>query len=153
MERVVDTTIMAQQHETAGSVNHEPKLSEGDKRERNRYLKEFIPPMATYGVVLALVLTFVDENSPSAKFWVLLPVLPMLGVGVAIFRSLQRADEYARQLQVESMAIGFGAACLGCLIFGFLGVAGVALTWSPWVIFGVAMAAWGVSLGIRGGSD
>jgi hypothetical protein len=153
MESVIDNECMAQQHETAGAVKQEPKLSERDKREAKRYLREFLPPMVTYGLVLAAVMIFVDQDSPSAKFWILLPVLPMIGVAVAVYRSLQRADEYARLLQVESMALGFGAACLGCLVFGFLGVAGVALTWSPWVIFGAAMATWGISLGVRGGAD
>ncbi len=138
-------------HSSGGPEMVEPPYSEGDIRQRNRYLREFLPAMTAYGLVLALVLSQVDESSTWAPFWYVLPVVPMIGVAVAVYRSVRRSDEYARLLQLESMALGFGAAIIASLVFGFLGVVEVGLGWGPWVIFGVAMATWGISLGLRGG--
>ncbi len=36
-----------------------------------------------------------------ARLWVLLPVLPMIGVAVALYRAVQRADEYGRIVMLE----------------------------------------------------
>lgn len=141
---------MRKTSDTATSVAKEPKLSETDKRQRNQYLKEFGPAIASYVVVLIVVLSLVEQDTPGAKFWLLLPVVPVLGVALAIYRSLQRADEYIRLIQLEAMALGFGAAVLASVILGFLGVAGVALSYGGWLVFAAAMSTWGLALGLRG---
>lgn len=149
MTSVLDNDAMESTNRAASRVAAEPKLSEGDRRQRNQYLREFMPAMVGYGVILAGVLTFVDEDSDSAKFWILLPVLPMIAVAVSVYRSIRRADEFTRRIQTESMAVGFGAAVIASLVFAMLGVAGVASIWSGWIIFSVAMATWGVTVGLR----
>ena len=98
-------------------------------------------------------MALVDESSPSAKYWLLLPIVPLLGVMVAVYRSLQRCDEYSRLVQLEAMSVGFAAALVTSLIFGFLGVAGVSTTYAGFVVFGAAMGTWGLTLGLRGIRD
>lgn len=127
----------------------EPKWSETDKRERNRYLREFLPAMAAYAIILTIVISLVDEDTAGARFWILLPVLPMVAAALAVYRSVQRADEYSRLIQLESLALGFGVMIIASLVFGFLGVVGVALTYSGWLIFSAGMVTWGVTLGLR----
>lgn len=131
-------------------TDEERKYSTTDIRHRNIYLREFLPAMVGYGIVLAVVLSVVDENTSGARVWILLPVVPLALVAVAVYRSVQRADEYSRLLQLESMALGFGASILTALVFGFLGVVGVALTWSGWIVFAAGMLTWGLSLAYQG---
>lgn len=125
----------------------EPIYSNQDVLARNKYLREFLPFMLAYGVVLVATLSIVDEDTPGAAAWHLLPVLPLAGAMWAYFRQLQRADEYARQLQVTAMAIGFGIMLLTSTIFGFLAIGGVVVAWSPWIIGGAGFLACFGSLG------
>ena len=85
-----------------------PRLSEEDKRQRNSYLREFIPAIALFGVLQTIVEVTVDADTSGARLWVLLPVLPMIGIAVALYRAVQRADEYGRIVMLECMALGFG---------------------------------------------
>ena len=55
-----------------------PRLSAEDKRQRDSYLREFLPAIATFGIVLTVVLNTVDENTSGARLWVVTPVVPML---------------------------------------------------------------------------
>lgn len=134
---------------STGPTADEPKWSQGDIRQRNQYLREFLPGMVAYGVILVVVLSTVDEESSWAPFALLLPVLPMVWVCIAVYRSLQRADEYTRTIQLESMALGFGAGVIASLAFGFVGMVDVGLGWGPWAIFSVAMATWGLAVTYR----
>lgn len=127
-----------------------PRLSAEDKRQRNSYLREFIPAIASFGILQAVVELTVDQNTSGARLWVLLPVLPMIGVAFALFRAVQRADEYGRIVMLECMALGFGAAMIVAMGLGFLGGLGVAWTFGGWLVFGVGMAVWSLSLLVRG---
>ncbi|MEM9890287.1 MAG: hypothetical protein AAF962_05445 [Actinomycetota bacterium] len=136
-----------------GSPGGEPKYSQGDIRQRNKYFREFLPGMVAYSIILVLVLSRVDEESASAPFLYLLPVLPMVWVAIAVYRSIRRADEYGRLLQYESMALAFGVMIITSLVFGFLGMVVDGIGWAPWVIFALGMTTWGVTLGHRSGGD
>lgn len=127
-----------------------PRLSAEDKRQRNSYLREFIPAIVTFGIVLAIVETTVDANTSGARLWVLLPVVPMIGVAVALYRAVQRADEYGRIVMLECMALGFGVSMIVAMGLGFLGGIGVAWTYGGWLVFGAGMTAWSGTLLIRG---
>ncbi len=126
-----------------------PKFSAADRRNMISYTREFVPAMVAYALILILVLTFVDQDSAAAKFWILLPIVPLLFVVAAVYRSLQRADEYGRLIQLEGMALAFGASMIAAVVFGFLGVAGVATVASGWIVFVVGMMTWGVSVSVR----
>lgn len=125
-------------------------MSAADKHQRNSYLKEFIPAILSYGILLAIVQTTVDANTSGAHFWVLLPVLPMIGVAVALYRAVQRADEYGRMVMLECMAIGFGVSMIVAMAFGYLGGIGVTPTFGAWIVFGAGMIAWTGSLLVHG---
>ena len=121
----------------------EPKFSSSEQQNNRQYLKEFIPGIVAYVVILLAVLVFVDEESKWAPLWIMAPVVPMLWVSVAVYRSYRRSDEYQRIVQAESMALSFGVAMIGSLIFGFLGMAeAVHPAVGPWVVFGLAMTTW-----------
>lgn len=125
-------------------------MSAEDKRQRDSYLREFIPAIVTFHIVLAIVLTTVDEQTSGARLWVLLPVLPMIGVAVALFRAVQRADEYGRIVMLECMALGFGASMIVAMALGFLGMIGVAWTFGGWLVFGAGMTTWSGALIVKG---
>lgn len=133
-----------------GRENRGPRLSAADKDMRNSYLREFIPAIACFGILLAIVEVTVDENTSGARLWVLLPVLPMIGIAVALYRAVQRADEYGRIVMLECMALGFGVAMIVAMGLGFLGGVGATWTYGGWVVFGAGMTAWSVALLVRG---
>lgn len=139
----------------AAGASHsgEPKFSQGDIQQRNKYLREFLPGMVAYAVLLVLVLSQVDEESSWAPVLFLLPVLPMIWVAIAVYRSIRRSDEYARLLQYESMALAFGVMVITSLAFGFVGIVVDNIGWASWVVFSLGMATWGITLGLRGGGD
>jgi hypothetical protein len=103
--------------------------------------------------MLAIVLNTVDESTSGAHLWVLLPVLPMIGVAVALYRAVQRADEYGHILMLECMALGFGASMIVAMAVGFLGMVGVARTFGGWIVFGAGMmtSSRPLLLGLDGG--
>ncbi len=135
---------------TPAPASRGPRLSAEDKRQRNSYLREFIPAIAIFGILLAVVEVSVDENTSGARLWVLLPVLPMVGVAVALYRAVQRADEYGRIVMLECMALGFGVALVTAMGLGFLGGIGVAWTFGGWFVFRAGMATWSLALLVRG---
>ena len=140
---------MTNAHSTTSSPNRGPRLSAADKHQRDRYLREFIPAIVTFWILLAVVLNTVDEQTYGARLWVLLPVLPMIGVAVALYRAVQRADEYGRVVLLECMALGFGAAMVASLALGFLGIIGEAWTFGGWLVLGIGMTTWTGSLLVR----
>ncbi|MEZ5295385.1 MAG: hypothetical protein R2697_03645 [Ilumatobacteraceae bacterium] len=99
-----------------------------------------MPAIVAFGIVLAIVETTVDADTPGARLWVLLPVVPMIGVAIALYRAVQRADEYGRIVMLECMAIGFGGNGRrhGARVPRGIGVAS---TYGGWLVFGAGMAA------------
>lgn len=135
---------------TADAENRGPRLSAADKRMRNSYLREFIPAIACFGILQVIVEVTVDENTSGARLWVLLPVLPLIGIAVALCRAVQRADEYGRIVMLECMALGFGVAMVVSIGLGFLAGVGATWTFSGWLVFGAGMTTWSGALIVRG---
>lgn len=109
------------------------------------YLREFLPAIVGYVVVLVAILLFVDlETSGSWRYLVaVLPVVPALWGVRAISRHLRRVDEMQRSIQVDAMAAGFGVAMITALTIGFLAMAGLdANRWGPWLIYSSGMLGW-----------
>lgn len=144
--------VMANAKETTTPQvgTREPRLSAEDKRQRDSYLREFIPAIALFGILQAVVEVTVDANTSGARLWVLLPVLPMIGIAVALYRAVQRADEYGRIVMLECMALGFGASMITAMALGFLGGVGVAWTSGGWIVLGVGLTTWSMTLLVRG---
>ena len=65
------------------------------------------------------------RTSPWNVVWSLLPLIPALWLVWAQVRGLRRADEYQRMMQLEAMAIGFGAVTMLALLGGLLDAAGI----------------------------
>lgn len=82
--------------------------------------------------------------------WSLLPVIPALWLVRAQMRSLQRADEYQRVIQLEAMAIGFATVIILAMIGGLLDAAGIGdATQSLQITFIVGLLSWVTALGIK----
>jgi hypothetical protein len=82
--------------------------------------------------------------------WSLLPLVPALWLMWAQLRSLRRADEYERVVQLEAMAIGFGAVIVLALVGGLLDAAGVGdpRQWLQ-VTFIVGILTWVAALAVK----
>ncbi|WP_432537824.1 hypothetical protein [Kineococcus arenarius] len=124
--------------------------SDGDRARARAYLREFVPAMVGYVVVLLAVGTFgdLDGDSPWRFLWALLPVLPVLAVVRAVARALRRSDEYAQLLQLQALAVGFAVAMTACVVLGLLEFAGLVVPVAPWLAFGAGMLSWAVAAGV-----
>jgi hypothetical protein len=125
-----------------------PGRSRGDRTRALAYLRDFLPGILGYGLVLSAVIAWggLDGDSPWRFLWAVLPVLPMLWAVRAGVRHLGRVDEYARLVLLRGLAAGFVVAMLAALTVGFLELAGLRLGHggAGWVVYSAGMAGWGV---------
>ena len=123
-----------------------PRWSTGDRTRAGAYLRDFVPGIVAYVVVLLAVVTWGDLGGESGwRFaWALLPVLPALWVVRAVVRHLRRVDEYGRLVLLKGLAGGFVVAMVSAMIVGFLELAGLRLAHggAGWLIYGAGMAGW-----------
>lgn len=131
----------------------EPQFSEGDRDRLKTYHREFFPAVAVYLVTVFATVVFVgDDPAMPRRLLLLLPLLPALWAMRAVVRSLNRSDEFERLVQLEAMAVGFGVAMVASMTVGFLGMHADPNRFNqvaPWIIFSVAVLAWGAVAGIR----
>jgi hypothetical protein len=121
--------------------------SRGDRAKARAYLRDFLPAMLTYIVVLALVLVFGDlgGTSPWRFVWAVLPVLPVIWMAVAVIRHLRRLDDYQQRLNLQALGVGFAVAMSAAVSMGLLESAGLQTQAIGWIIFGAGMAGWGIT--------
>ena len=126
--------------------------SAGDRRRTRAYLREFVPGMVAYVIVLFVALTWggFDGSSPWRFLWAVLPVLPMVWVAVAILRHLQRVDEYQRGKLLTGLGVGFAVAMLGSITLGILQSAGLELEGSGFWVYSLGMIGWLISAAVSG---
>ena len=89
---------------------------------RRRYLREFIPPMAAYLVLVIAsmwLLHHVQAPLPRALI-ALLPVPPIALAMRAIMRYIRDTDELQRRIELEALSISTALVSLGYLTAGFL---------------------------------
>jgi hypothetical protein len=126
--------------------------SRGDRERSRAYVRDVVPAMGGYVVVVTAVTAWghLDGTSPWRFAWALLPLLPAALIVRAVVRFLARSDEYARLVQLTSLAVAFAATMLACVVLGMLAIAGGPLpaVLLPWLAFGVGMLAWGVAAGV-----
>gem|GEM_PF-26689 len=94
--------------------------------ERDRAaVRDVVPAMVTLLVVQGSLILLDPHGEMTVWYllWSFSPLAPALWLGWAQLRSLRRADEYQRVIQLESMAIGFGAVILLSLTGGLLDAA------------------------------
>lgn len=121
--------------------------STGDKARTRAYLKDFLPSVAAYVVVLTASLVFghLDGTSPSRFVWAVLPVLPALLMVRAVLRHFRRIDDYQRLLLLQGLGVGFAMTMVAALTLGFLGLAGLPMSGAGWVVYSVGMLSWAIT--------
>lgn len=117
---------------------------------RKRYLREFLPAMAGYVVLLFLSLTLLKRvDEPALRAMVaLLPVPPVALAVRAIMRYIRDADELQRQIELEAVSMATALVSLLYMAGGFLQLAkvidvpsGVAMIW----VFPLVCAVYGLA--------
>ena len=86
------------------------------------YAREFGLAMVAYGATLFLSIWLIN-TAPGApwRFAIaLLPMIPAIGVLVAVLRQLRRMDELQRQIQFEALAFAFAGTALITFGYGFV---------------------------------
>lgn len=104
-----------------------------------RYLREFLPAMLAYVVLIVLYGVLVPriESLPWRIVLALLPLLPIVLVIRAIVRVIRDQDELERRIDLEAIAIAAMSAGFGYFSFGLLLSAGVG-----WAVDPAAVAIW-----------
>lgn len=106
------------------------------------YMREFIPAMVAYLVILLMVVKQRPSGGNSG-IWELLPALPLIFVFIAMIRQYGRCDEFFKRIHSEAFALGAMTLGLFVTIWGFGENAG----WPeiPTIFIGPALLAfWGL---------
>lgn len=98
-----------------------------------RYLREFLPAMSAY-VLLVLLYGILMPKTEGVTWRIMLAVVPLLPVVLvirAIVRVIRDQDELERRIDLEAIAIAAVATGFGYFSLGFLLNAGVGLKVAP----------------------
>jgi hypothetical protein len=128
------------------------RKSTSDMARDRALLRDTLPAIVVLVVAQGSLILLDPDGGASAwnLTWSLLPLAPALWLVWAQMRSLRRADEYQRIMQLEAMAIGFGAAIVLSLAGGLLDAAGIGdPRQSLQVTFIVGTLAWVAALAIK----
>jgi hypothetical protein len=90
------------------------RKSSSDVARDRAAVRDMVPPLVTM-MALQGNLILLDLHGPKTVWylvWSFSPLLPLLWLVWVQLRSLRRADEYQRVIQLEAMAIGFGTVIL-----------------------------------------
>lgn len=122
-----------------------------EREHRSAYLRDFLPSMVGYAIVLAVALSLINDEVDRLWEWALVmaPIVPALWGVRAIVRHLRRVDEYQRMIQLEAMAAAFGVSMVAAITIGFVGVAGTATVLAGWIVYSVGMLSWAVVVALR----
>jgi hypothetical protein len=99
-------------------------MASRDRAARRALFIEGIPLVVLGLVALSLGSTPATTLTGRA-LWVSVTTLFVLAVVVVVYRAFRRGDEYQRKIQLESMAVAFGAVLVALQIAGLLAVSGV----------------------------
>jgi len=118
--------------------------SRGDSARARAYVRDFVPGMVAYCLVLTAVVRLGDLGGSShwRFLWALLPVVPMLWVVRAVARHLGRIDEYQQHQLLQGIGIAFAATMIAAISVGLLGIAGLNMRFAGLLVFGVGMTSW-----------
>ena len=103
------------------------RKSASDKARERAALRDAVPAFVTLLVFQGSLILLNPHGDPSGWYllWSFSPLVPALWLMWTQLRSLRRADEYQRVVQLEAMAIGFGAVLLLSFTGGLLDAAGM----------------------------
>jgi hypothetical protein len=94
---------------------------------RRRYLREFLPPMAAYVLLVLLSVWLLKrvDDAPLRALVALLPLPPIAFALRAIMRFIRDADELQRRIELEAVSIATAFVSFAYLTGGFLQAARV----------------------------
>ncbi len=127
------------------------RKSSSDVARQRAFFWDVVPAMAVLVATQGSLLLLDPDGGASAwnVLWSLLPMVPAAWLVWAQLRSLRRADEYQRTMQLQAMAIGFGAVILLSLLGGLLDAAGIgSAAQSLQITFIAGVLTWLGSLGV-----
>jgi hypothetical protein len=108
------------------------------------YTREFLIAMAAYVVAVLVTVHFTPDVDAAIRApFVLIPLIPSAFALRAYLRFLGRMDELGRRIQLEALAIGFGAAGMLTFAYGFLENAGFPQL-SYVFVFPLMIFLWGI---------
>jgi hypothetical protein len=108
------------------------------------YTRELLIAMAAYVVAVLITVMLTPDIDPALRApFVLIPLVPSAFALRAYLRFLGRMDELGRKIQLEALAIGFGAAGMLTFAYGFLENAGFPQL-SYVFVFPLMIFLWGV---------
>jgi hypothetical protein len=130
-----------------GNMTNNLDSASAGARERatsRAYLREFWPGMIGYVVILTGVLAWgdLDGDSPWRFAWAVLPVVPMLGIVLAVLRHIRRIDDYQRFLLLQGLGVGFALAMISSITMGFLAISGLTIPGTGWIVYSAGMLGW-----------
>lgn len=130
------------------NTTEETGRTPSERRAGRRYMWEFaigmVLLMFSFMVVPRLIQA--EPRSVLSIVIVLIPILPQIWIVVAVIRHMRRMDERDRQMQFQSMSVGFGTSMLVAVTAGFLSLAGFDSPFLPWAVYLGGMGAWALSL-------
>jgi hypothetical protein len=101
----------------------------GTEAERDRAARRAMviegTPVSVLGLVALLLGSQPATTGSNKALWLSVSVLFVVAVVVVVYRAFRRADEYQRRIQLESMAVGFGAVLVALQIAGLLAASGI----------------------------
>jgi drug/metabolite transporter (DMT)-like permease len=86
---------------------------------RRASLVDGIPVITLGGLTLGIGAD-PDQSASITAVWVALSAAFTLSIVWVFYRAFRRADEYQRKIQLESMAVAFGAVMVGLSVVGLL---------------------------------
>ena len=108
------------------------------------YTREFLIAMAAYVVAVLVTVRLTPDIDPAVRApFVLIPLIPSAFALRAYVRYVGRMDELGRRIQLEALAIGFGAAGMLTFAYGFLENAGFPQL-SYVFVFPLMIFLWGI---------
>lgn len=108
------------------------------------YTRELLVAMAAYVAAVFVTVKLTPDVDPVLRVpFVLIPLIPSAFALRAYLRFLGRMDELGRRIQLEALAIGFGAAGMLTFAYGFLENAGFPQLSYIWV-FPLMIFLWGI---------
>lgn len=109
------------------------------RKVHKRYLREFLPAMGGYVLLILLYGVMVPRTDSTAGRAVLamLPLLPIILVIRSLVRVIRDQDELERRIDLEAIAISAMATGFGFFSFGLFLSAGIG-----WKVSADAVAIW-----------
>jgi len=100
-----------------------------------KYTLTMLVSLGLYATVLVVSLTWLKGGiaGPWKYVVALLPVLPALGIPIAVVNFFRAMDELQQRIQLESLAFGFAATAIATFTYGFLQNAGLPAASWVWV--------------------